>query len=62
MKLTNFISIYSISVLFSLLKEYQCQGEEELSINFLPSEKYKLNKKDLINLRTDIERQVNKLN
>ena len=45
-------------ILLSFISKLNCADEDELAINFLPSEKYKLNKKDLLNLRTDIERQV----
>ena len=53
---TKIISLYSIIALFSLFTEFKCESDDELAINFLPSEMYKLNKKDLMNLRT--ERQV----
>lgn len=36
-------------------------GDDELSINIIPSDKYKLNRRDLINLKSDIERQVLKI-
>lgn len=32
--------------------------EDDLQLNILPSEKYALNKRDLITLKSDIERQV----
>jgi hypothetical protein len=32
--------------------------EDDLQVNILPSEKYALNKRDLITLKSDIERQV----
>ncbi len=32
--------------------------KDDLSINFLPSSKYKINNKDLSILKSDIERQV----
>jgi hypothetical protein len=33
---------------------------DDLEINILPSDKYRLSKRDLINLKSDLERQVRK--
>ena len=46
-------------IIFLLLFTLIFTGEQDdLDINIIPSEKYKLNKRDLINLKSDIERQV----
>lgn len=54
MKFIHFIA----SIFISFIIHVYAGEDDELAINFLPSEKYRLNKKDLINLKTDIERQV----
>ena len=46
-----------ICFIFILNSAYSAD-EEDLKINFLPSSKYKLNKKDLAYLKEDLERQV----
>ena len=46
---------------FLIFKTFQ-QGKEDLEINILPSDKYRLNKRDLLNLKSDLERQVIKRN
>jgi hypothetical protein len=33
---------------------------DDLEINILPSDKYRLSKRDLLNLKSDLERQVRK--
>jgi hypothetical protein len=44
-------------LIFAILVYYSfC--EDDLSIDILPSEKYKLNKRDINHLKNDIERQV----
>jgi hypothetical protein len=42
---------------FILLKHLFCQ-KDELSIDILPSDRYRLNKRDINHLKSDIERQV----
>lgn len=51
-------SIFLMIGLIAIIQESKQQEEEDLKINFLPSDKYKLNKKDLSMLREDIERQI----
>jgi len=34
------------------------ETSEDLEINILPSDKYRLSKRDLLNLKSDLERQV----
>lgn len=52
MKIKTIIFIFLL-----LMKGYSLQ-KDDLSINFLPSTKYKMNSKDLSILKSDIERQV----
>ena len=51
---------YLLSLIFNvfLILETIQQGSEDLEINILPSDKYRLNKRDLLNLKSDLERQV----
>lgn len=53
----SFKPLYFVMILFIFI-QVKCEDDSELTINILPSEKYKLNKRDLLNLKTDIERQV----
>jgi hypothetical protein len=41
-----------------ILVNYAILQPDDLSIDILPSERYKLNKRDLNNLKSDVERQV----
>jgi hypothetical protein len=53
---------FIIFIVFNLCTIYLAKGgggDEELQINIIPSEKYKMNHRDLQNLKSDIERQVN---
>lgn len=60
------IKIFSLLLLFQILEfiispppnNNSKDNEDQLSINIIPSDKYKLNKRDLRNLKDDIERQV----
>jgi hypothetical protein len=47
-------------IFINILTPYVTADDEpqELELNILPSEKYKLNKRDLGNLKSDLERQV----
>jgi hypothetical protein len=52
------IIITTLIVYFHLIYWVTSKDDSELQINILPSEKYKINKRDLLNLKSDIERQV----
>ena len=51
---------YVIIIFLFIFSNYVLCQKDDLSINFLPSTKYKMNTKDLSILKSDIERQVNK--
>jgi hypothetical protein len=51
-------TVLKIIILTGLLNSIVSQADDDLSINMLPSDKYKINKRDLVNLKSDIERQV----
>jgi hypothetical protein len=51
----RFTKIFLFIFLCNFLK---CQ-DDQLQVNILPSDKYKLNQRDLVSLKSDIERQVN---
>ena len=49
----------SMKFIITLILIIFCKSEDDdLQLNILPSEKYALNKRDLITLKSDIERQV----
>jgi hypothetical protein len=41
-----------------LILHININSQEDLQVNILPSDKYKLSKRDLSSLKSDIERQV----
>jgi hypothetical protein len=51
------MKIIKIFLIISLFNFFNCQ-EDQLQVNILPSDKYKLNQRDLVSLKSDIERQV----
>ena len=57
MKFTKNKLILIFSILLTITNIINSQSEE-LQVNILPSDKYKLNSRDLTSLKSDIERQV----
>ena len=57
MKFNKFKLIKLFLIFTSVIVIYS--QDDELQVNILPSEKYKLNQRDLVSLKSDIERQVN---
>lgn len=55
---SNIIKCMKIFLIIFLCNLLKCQ-DDQLQVNILPSDKYKLNRRDLVSLKSDIERQVN---
>ena len=45
-------------LIIHIILHVKIHSQEDLQVNILPSDKYKLSKRDLSSLKSDIERQV----
>ncbi len=52
-------SVILIYICITIIRSQK--DDDDLQVNILPSDKYRLNKRDLTNLKSDIERQVMKI-
>lgn len=51
--------LFLLLLTFNIIININSQAtQDDLEINILPSDKYRLSKRDLINLKSDLERQV----
>ncbi len=50
--------IFLLLIILSVISVKTAEEDDQLEVNILPSDKYRLNKRDLQTLQSDIERQV----
>jgi len=52
---------FKVTILIAILTTCIYTQKDDLQVNIIPSDKYKINKRDLVSLKSDIERQVSNL-
>jgi hypothetical protein len=53
------ITLNVILLKIFLIKIFTCQATPEISVNYIPKKQWKLSKRDLAEIKIDIEREVN---